>query len=88
VALGATPGGVLRLVVSDALRLSLIAVALGMAAAYWLVPLLRERLFGVSPLDVLSFTAAGAGIVAVALAAALLPARRAARVDPIAALRE
>jgi predicted permease len=88
VALGATPGAVLRLVVSDALRLSLIAVALGMAAAYWLVPLLRERLFGVSPLDVLSFTAAGAGIVAVALAAALLPARRAARVDPIAALRE
>jgi predicted permease len=87
-ALGATPGRVLRLVVSDALRLSLLAVALGMGAAYWVVPLLRERLFGVSPLDGLSFALAGTGIVAVALAAALLPARRAARVDPLAVLRE
>jgi hypothetical protein len=87
-ALGATPGRVLRLVVSDALRLSVLAVALGMTAAWWLVPLLRERLFGVSPLDGLSFAAAGAAIVGVALVAALLPARRAARVNPIAALRE
>jgi predicted permease len=87
-ALGATPSRVLRLVVSDALRLSVLAVALGMGAAWWLMPLLRERLFGVSPLDGLSLAAASAAIVAVALVAALLPGRRAARIDPIAALRE
>ncbi len=87
-ALGATPGGVLRLIVSDALRLALVAVTLGMGAAYWLVPLLRERLFGVSPFDGPSFAAAGAGIVVVALVASIAPARRAARVDPLTALRE
>jgi ABC-type antimicrobial peptide transport system permease subunit len=86
-ALGAIPHRVLRMVISDALRLAIVATGLGMMGAYWLVPLLRDRLFGVSPLDGLSFSVAGAGIVGLAVVAAVLPARRASRVDPILALK-
>lgn len=86
-ALGATPRNVLRIVISDSVRLAVVGVVIGMVGAYWLVPLIRSRLFGVSPLDGFSFAAAGAGIVALAVVAAVIPARRAARVDPILALK-
>jgi putative ABC transport system permease protein len=86
-ALGASPGDTLRLILRHALRMALAGVALGMAAAFGLTRLLRAELFGVTPSDPVTFAAAPAVLLAVALAAAMVPALRATRVDPLAALR-
>jgi predicted permease len=86
-ALGATAGGVRRLVLRQGLRLVAAGVALGLplaAAAAWT---LRRFLFGVAPLDPATLAGAAVVLVAVTLAAAFLPARRAARIDPMRALR-
>jgi putative ABC transport system permease protein len=87
-ALGAEPADVLRLVVGQGLRLAVVGVGLGMAGALALTRLLSGLLFEVTPHDPISFSAAGALLLAVALAAAYLPARRAAQVDPASVLRE
>jgi putative ABC transport system permease protein len=86
-ALGAARGDVLRLVVGQGLRLTLAGLAVGVAAAFALTRLLTRMLFGVGPLDPLTFTAIPVLLALVALAACYLPARRAARVDPMDALR-
>jgi hypothetical protein len=86
-ALGAAPGRVSRMVVGEALALSALGVGAGLPlglAAAWLI---RAQLFGVGPTDAPSLGVAAALPVAVALAASWLPARRAARVGPLAALR-
>jgi ABC-type antimicrobial peptide transport system permease subunit len=86
-AMGARLRNVTGLVVRQALVLAAVGVALGMAAAWvgsrWIAPLLFE----VSPHDGWTLCAAGAAMVAVAAAAAYVPARRAARLDPATALR-
>jgi predicted permease len=86
-ALGAQRGEVLRMVVRQGLRLTLIGVAAGIAAALGLTPYLRSLLYGVKPADPLTFVAVSLILIAVALLACYLPARRAAKVDPIVALR-
>jgi ABC-type antimicrobial peptide transport system permease subunit len=87
IALGASTGEVLGLVARDAIRLAVIGVGLGTAGAFALTRLLAGQLYGVAPLDPFVFAGAAALLAAVALAAALLPALRAARTDPMEALR-
>ncbi len=86
-ALGASRRDVGRLIVGQGARLAALGLALGLAAAYALTPVLASLLFGVAATDPATFAGATAGLLAVALGAAWLPARRAARLDPAVALR-
>jgi putative ABC transport system permease protein len=86
-ALGARQEDVLGLVVGDALRLSLVGIAIGIALAIGLSRLLRGMLFGVSNFDPVSYLGLTLVLGLVALFASWLPARRAAKVDPAVALR-
>jgi predicted permease len=87
IAMGARPGTVERLVLHQGLILALIAVALGWPAAWMLAKLSSSFLYGIQPHDALTFAAVPFVLIAVALAACWIPARRAARVDPMVALR-
>src|SRR5205085_5552356 len=86
-ALGASRGAVLQMVLRQGLLQVLIGLAGGTIAALFLVRLMKEVLYGVSPTDPLTFLAVAAVLLAVAAFACLLPARRATAVNPIAALR-
>jgi ABC-type antimicrobial peptide transport system permease subunit len=86
-ALGARRSHVLALVFGQALRLAGIGVAIGIAAAWGLTRFLKSQLFGVKAHDPLTFAAMAGLLAAVAAAACWLPARRAARVDPMVTLR-
>ena len=86
-ALGAEPQRVVRLMLGSALTPVAAGIVAGAAAAIFGVRSLSTLLFGVSPLDPLAFAAATLVIVAVALPAGYIPARRATRVDPLLALR-
>ncbi len=86
-ALGALPGDVLALVMRQGLHLILGGVAVGLVGALALTRALAALLYGVSPRDPVTFGAIAGLLVVVALAATWLPARRAARVDPVEALR-
>jgi putative ABC transport system permease protein len=87
-ALGARAEGVLAMVVRDALRLAAAGATAGLLGAVAASRLLRGVLHEVSPTDPATFAGAALALVAVALAASLAPALRAARVDPLVALRE
>ena len=86
-ALGAEGRDVVRLVLTHALRVVAAGVMLGLAGAVGMTRVLRTFLFGVTPTDPLAFTAVTLALVAVCLTAAWIPARRATRIDPVAALR-
>jgi predicted permease len=85
-ALGARRSDVSRLVLRQGLALAGIGVVIGLAAAVGLTRLMSALLFGVAPLDPPTFVAAGLAAALLALAASWLPARRAARVDPVETL--
>ncbi len=86
-AIGAQAGDVLRLVMGGALRLAAAGVALGLMAALAMANALSSLLYGVNARDPLTYAAISLLLVAVALFASFLPARRAARVDPAVSLR-
>jgi putative ABC transport system permease protein len=86
-ALGASLRDVLRLIVSQGMRMVLIGIALGMVGALALTRVLASLLLGVGTTDFITFVGVAALLVAVALLACYIPARRAARVDPLIALR-
>jgi putative ABC transport system permease protein len=86
-ALGASAAGVARMVLRRALLLAVFGVAVGAIAAAAVAPLLKALLFGVKPLDGLTFALVAAGLLIVAALASYLPARRATKVDPMVALR-
>ncbi len=86
-ALGARPGQVLDMMLRLAAALAAAGLALGLAGAWALTRGLRSELFGVRPADPATLAAVAALLVVAALAAAWFPARRAARADPLAALR-
>jgi ABC-type antimicrobial peptide transport system permease subunit len=86
-ALGADAAAVRAMVVWQGLRLCLVGLGAGMLAALALTRLLTSQLFGVSPADPATYVALAAIILTVAMAASLVPALRATRVDPMVALR-
>ncbi len=86
-ALGAQQSDILQLVIGESLRLALAGVALGIAGAFALTRLMQSVLFHISATDPATFAAVALLFLLVALAASYLPARRATRIDPIAALR-
>ncbi|PYT43133.1 MAG: hypothetical protein DMG47_14445 [Acidobacteria bacterium] len=87
IALGAQRRDVLRLVLGQGTRLTLLGLALGIAAALGITRLMTSLLFGTSPTDPLTFAGVAGLLVFVALLACFIPARRATRIDPIVALR-
>ena len=86
-ALGARPADVLRMILTEGLKLIAVGVVLGVAAALMLTRLLEGMVYGVSMRDPLIFVLVNLLMVAVSLAACYVPARRATRVDSIIALR-
>jgi putative ABC transport system permease protein len=87
IALGAGTANVLRMVLNQGLSLALIGVGLGLAASIGLTRLIRGLLFRVNPFDPETYVLVIAALLAVAVAACYMPARRATRVDPVVALR-
>jgi len=87
-ALGATAADILRLVLKQGMKLTVLGVAVGLLGAVVLARLIKNLLFGVSVTDPLTFIALPLLLASVALLACYLPARRAAKVDPLVALRQ
>jgi predicted permease len=87
IALGATPRGIGRLVVSDGLRLVGLGIALGILASIASARSLRALLYGVSATDTATFAAITLLVMLIAFAASVVPARRATKIDPVDALR-
>ena len=86
-ALGASSGRVQRLVVGRALTLAGTGLAVGTIGAIYLTRVMTSLLFGVKPADPLTIAVVGAALLAMALLASWIPARRATRIDPLMALR-
>jgi putative ABC transport system permease protein len=86
-ALGAEAADVVRMVMRRSFALALAGIAVGLAASLYLTRFIQSLLFGVKATDALAFAGAGAVLMAVALLAGYLPARRAAHIDPAAVLR-
>ncbi len=86
-ALGAQPGAVLRLVIGQGLKLVVIGVAIGLIGSLAMMRMMASLLFGVSATDPMSFAGVSSLLIIVALLACWIPARRAAKVDPMIALR-
>jgi len=87
VALGASSGGVVRLVLRQGMSLTITGIVVGVIGALGLARVTRSLLFGVSPTDTGTYLVVAVVIAAVALVACLVPARRAMRVDPLVAIR-
>ncbi|HEV2687991.1 MAG TPA: ADOP family duplicated permease, partial [Bryobacteraceae bacterium] len=87
IALGATQPGILGLVVRQGMTLALTGVASGLAGAFVLTRFLRSLLFGVNATDPITFVGMSLLLAAIALLASYIPARRAARIDPMVSLR-
>ena len=87
-ALGADSGRTFRLVVFGAMKVVLVGIVLGLAGAIAAGRSLQNLLFGVAPFDAVTFVASGVAIAAIGACAATLPALRAARIDPVTALRD
>jgi putative ABC transport system permease protein len=87
IALGATQHRVMKLVVSQGAALAVVGVGLGAAGALSLTRVIQGLLFNTSALDVPTFVGVGALLAGIAIIAAYMPARRAAKVDPVTAMR-
>jgi putative ABC transport system permease protein len=86
-ALGAAKGDILSLIVAQGFKQALAGIVVGMAGAFALRRVLGSLLFGITPADPTTFSAVALLLVAVALLACYIPARRATKVDPMVALR-
>jgi putative ABC transport system permease protein len=86
-ALGGQTEDVMKLVMKQGLRLTLVGVVIGLVSAFAVTRVLSHLLFGISPTDPVAFSATAFLLVTVALFACYLPARRATRIDPMVALR-
>jgi putative ABC transport system permease protein len=87
-ALGARTADVLKLVVTNGMKLTLIGVVIGLAGAFALTRFLENLLFHITPTDRVTFIAVATSLIVVALLASYVPARRATKVDPLVALRD
>jgi putative ABC transport system permease protein len=88
IALGASRGRVLQLVLAHAVRLTLVGVAIGLVATFLLTRYVSSLLFNVPAYDPMTLVGVVAALIVISLCACYLPARRATLVDPIVALRE
>ena len=88
IAIGARPAQVQRLVLAETAALAALAALTGMVGAWMLTRYLKTMLYGVTTLDAATFALAPLLLLLVALAASLIPAQRAAAVDPLTALRD
>jgi putative ABC transport system permease protein len=88
IAMGASPRAVRRLILGEGLGLSLMAIVMGLGGAWWLTSYVESLLYGVVPLDAATFAVTSVVLAIIVAAASLGPARRASRVDPMAALQE
>jgi ABC-type antimicrobial peptide transport system permease subunit len=88
IALGAQSRDVLKLILTQGLKLALVGVVIGLLAAFALTRWMESMLFGVRPTDPLTFMLIALALTMVALVACWIPARRAAKLDPIVALRD
>jgi ABC-type antimicrobial peptide transport system permease subunit len=86
-ALGATQSHILRLVVRQGMTLALTGVAIGLVGAFALTRVMRSLLFGIGATDAATFTVISLVLIFTALLASYIPARRAARIDPMVSLR-
>jgi predicted permease len=86
-ALGASPGLVMRMVLGHGRRLTLVGIAIGIVGAFFVTRLMQQALFEVNPADPLIYIAVAAVLLLVAEFASWVPARRATRIDPVIALR-
>jgi putative ABC transport system permease protein len=86
-ALGATPQGVLRLIVVEGMKVALVGIAVGVLGGVAVGRAVSSLVFGVAVRDPATFTGVALMLATVALAACAIPARRAAKVDPMVALR-
>jgi ABC-type antimicrobial peptide transport system permease subunit len=86
-ALGARVRDIIGLVVGQSMAIAITGLAIGLVASAWLMGLLQKFLFGVTPHDFVSFGAVAGVLLLVAAVASVVPARRAARVDPVQVLR-
>jgi putative ABC transport system permease protein len=87
IALGATPAKILSLVLKQGARVTAVGVVIGVLGSFLLTRAIRSLLFGLSPTDPLTFVGVAILLVLVALLACFIPARRAAKVDPVVVLR-
>jgi len=86
-ALGAEPSQLLRMIVGQAAKLAGIGVAIGVSVALPLAPLLDSQLYGIQSFDPMTFVSVPIALLMIAALAAIVPARKAMRIDPLAALR-
>src|SRR5262249_32313464 len=86
-ALGAQTGDILRMILRQGMRLTLIGGLIGMAGSYAMTRLMQSLLYGVGTTDLITFVGVALLLSLVAMAACYVPARRAAKVDPMVALR-
>jgi ABC-type antimicrobial peptide transport system permease subunit len=86
-ALGAHPARILKLVLKQGLVLTLIGLTIGLAVSFALTRFLASQLYNVSTTDLITFALASSVLMVVAMLASFIPAWRAARVDPLVALR-
>jgi putative ABC transport system permease protein len=86
-ALGARSGDILNSVLAQGFKLILIGLAFGLVGAFAMTRLIRSRLHDISPTDPLTFVCVSLLLAGVALLASYIPARRAAKIDPMVALR-
>ena len=87
-ALGARPEGVFQLILRNGLSLTMIGLAIGLGASYYLVRVMRAILYEVEPSDPMAVVGASVLLLLTALVACWRPARRAMKVDPVSLLRE
>jgi len=88
IALGARPVAVVRMMLGRGLRPVAAGILIGLPAAWWACRFVASMLYGMRPFDAVTIVAAVAMLAVVAIAAGFVPARRAAKVDPMAALRQ
>jgi ABC-type antimicrobial peptide transport system permease subunit len=86
-ALGAKPGQVLRMIVGRAATLGAVGIAIGLLAAFPVATLLQGQLYGIRSIDPATFVSVPAALLLLSALAALVPARKAMRIDPVEALR-
>ena len=86
-ALGAADSGIVRMVLRGALGITLVGIAIGLAASLAASRIVASQLYGVSPRDPVILSISAASLVVVTIIAALAPLRRATRVDPVVTLR-